>query len=108
MQIIFSKEVADQLKDKFTVLELESFDVEVTPGDVQKLDAFCVVPAEKIPLTEMAALDTYTTFHAEFVSAYKEKNYKLCQDLSEHLMGKFGGELDSFYEIILERISNEA
>jgi hypothetical protein len=34
----------------------------------------------------------------------KENDYKLCKDISEHLLGKFSGELDSFYEIILEKL----
>lgn len=107
MQIIFKKEVADQLKDKYTVLELETIDVDMPDGTKDQIEAFCVVPAEKIPLTEMAALDSYKNLHSEFVKSYYEKNYKLCNDIAEHLMGKFGGELDSFYEEILSRIPNE-
>lgn len=106
MQIIFKKEVADQLKDKYTVLELETFNVAMPDGTEESLEAFCVVPAEKIPLTEMAALDTHKTLHSEFVKSYNEKNYKLCNDIAEHLVGKWGGELDSFYEEILSRIND--
>ena len=107
MQIIFKKEIANQLKDNHVVLELETFVVDMPDGTRDILEAYCVVPSDKIPLTEMAALDTYKTFHQEFVTAYTEKNYKLCKDLHEHLVGKFGGELDSFYEEILSRIGNE-
>ena len=51
----------------------------------------------------MALLDRYIELHEGFVKAYKENNYKLCEDIAEHLMGKFGGELDSFYTEILAR-----
>jgi hypothetical protein len=106
MQIIFKKEVADQLKDKYTVLELETFKVDMPDGTTQDMETFCVVPADKIPLTEMAALDTYKNLHSEFVKSYNEQNYKLCNDIAEHLLGKFSGELDSFYNTILDRINN--
>ena len=108
MQIIFKKEIAEQLMDKHTVLELETFNVDMPDGTTDIIEAYCVVPAEKIPLTEMAALETYKTFHHEFITAYNKKNYKLCKDLSEHLIGKFSGELDSFYEEILSRIPDES
>lgn len=108
MQIVYQKAVADQLKDKYTVLELETFDVDMEDGTTQKLEAYCVVPSDKIPLVEMASLDAYKTLHAEFVNAYNSKNYQICKDLAEHLTGKFGGELDSFYEVIIDRINNES
>lgn len=106
MQIVYKKEIADQLKSKYTVLELETFDVEVSPGNVQKLEAYCVVPSDKIPLVEMPSLEAYKALHAEFVKAFNEKNYKVAEDISTHLIGKFGGELDSFYEVILDKIKN--
>jgi len=102
MQIIFNKDAADQLQDTHTVLELETFDVEG-----QTLHAFCVVPADKIPLTEFSQLSVYKQFHTAFVDALRKKDRKLCEDLAEHLMGKFGGELDTFYEEILKRFALE-
>lgn len=102
MQIIFNKEIAEQMKDTHTVLELETFDVEG-----QELHTFCVVPADKVPLTEFAQLSVYKDLHAAFVDALKKKDKKLCEDLAEHLMGKFGGELDTFYEEILKRFALE-
>jgi hypothetical protein len=32
------------------------------------------------------------------------KNYTFCQESIGHLYGRFGGELDSFYQVILDRI----
>jgi hypothetical protein len=80
-----------------TVLELETFQYED-----KELTAYCVVPADKI-VDEMPFLESYIKLHNGFVKAMKENNYKLCNDIAEHLMGKFGGELDSFYTEILAR-----
>ena len=98
MDIIFSRAVANQLMEKYVVLELEPHGV----GE-EILETFCVVPAEKIPLTETVMLDHWKKLHGEFVQANNDKNGKLCQDLSEHLVGKWGGELDEFYEIVCSR-----
>jgi hypothetical protein len=101
MQIIWDKQAADNLRKTHTLLELETFDVKGVP-----YKTWCVIPAEKIGLAGFATLDTYVQLHEGFIKAYNEKNYKLCEDALEHLMGQFGGELDTFYEEISKRISN--
>lgn len=103
MQVIFNRETANQLRERYTVLELETFDVEG-----QQLETFCVVPAEKMNLGDLPNLDAHIKMHTELVEQLKVKNYKFCQDVIDHLMGKFGGELDSFYEIILQRCKDAA
>lgn len=102
MQVIFSRVVADELSNKYTVLELETFTVQDT-----LLEAFCVIPADKLDLRDLPHLADHIKMHKEFISQLKDKNYKFCSDAIEHLMGKFGGELDSFYEIILARAKQE-
>lgn len=101
MQIIWDPAVVEKVKNSHTLLELETFDYKGTP-----VTAYCVVPAEKIGLSGFATLDKYIELHKAFIDAYNEKNYKICEDAGEYLVGAFGGELDSFYEIILERVKN--
>ena len=98
MQIVWDQTAVDELKKTHTVLELETFDTK--NGAVT---AHCVVPADKI-VFELATIENYKEIHATFVKAYYDKNYKLCHDCAEHLMGRFGGELDTFYQEILSRI----
>lgn len=97
MQIVFNRVNADQLREKYTVLELET----VTVKD-QTLEAFCVVPVENIAM-EMATLEYNVSLHEQLVSAIKDNEVDNCINIIPDLMGKFGGELDSFYEIILSR-----
>ena len=99
MHIVMGNEVADQLRERFTVLELETF-----TEDDKDITAYCVIPADKIPLGEMALLDQWTDLHANLIKEYYKQNNQFCIDAIEHLMGKFSGELDSFYEEILNRI----
>lgn len=100
MDIIFNRQVAEELSERYTVLELETFDVEG-----KTLETFCVVPGDKITIDEVAKLDHWKKLHNEFVKANKEKNAKLCYDLRPYLKGKWGGELDEFYDIICGRFN---
>lgn len=98
MQIIFSRAVAKELSDKFTVLELETFDVEG-----QLLETFCVIPSDSISLAEYPTLKHSEDLHAQLVAAIKRQDYLLIAEIIPYLLGKFGGEVDSFYEVISER-----
>lgn len=97
MQIIWNQEAVEKLKNSHTVLELETFDV---AG--QQITGWCVVPAEKIVL-EMGQLDFNKQQHEQFVQAYNSKQYAEAIELAQRLMGRFGGELDSFYSILIEK-----
>ena len=98
MDIIFSRKVAEELSERYTVLELEPHIVED-----KVLETFCVIESDKIPLNEVTMLEHWKKLHREFVQANKEKNAKLCHDLRPYLKGKWGGELDEFYDIVCGR-----
>jgi hypothetical protein len=100
MQIIFGRENAEKLREKYTVLDLES--VEMEPG--KSMEVFCLIPAEKIGLMDLPQLSNWTKLHNDFLHGLETKQYNFCRDCIEHLMGKFGGEVDTFYEEILKRI----
>lgn len=100
MDIIFSRKAAQEIAERYLVLELEPHSV---GEDI--LETFCVVPGDKIPMTELSMLDHWKKLHGEFVQANKDKNAKLCRDLLPHLKGKWGGELDEFYEIVCDRFN---
>ena len=98
MDIIFSRAAAEELSKRYMVLELEPHSI---GEDI--LETFCVIAGDKIPLNEMPRSTHWRKLHEEFVQANKDKNGKLCHDLCEHLVGKWGGELDEFYEIVCSR-----
>ncbi len=102
MYIIFGDNVVEALKENYTILELE----EITRDSVTAR-AYCVVPGDKISLFELPDLENNKKLHTDFVRAYENKNYNYCVQAAEYLMGKFGGELDSFYTEILNRIDKQ-
>jgi hypothetical protein len=98
MNIIFDTENIEAIKNNNVVLELDTFYF----SNIDKTaTAYCVV--DNIKLTDFDKIEQHQKLHAELISAYKQKDFKLCQDLLEHLVGAFGGELASFYSELSER-----
>ena len=100
MNIIIGETAAEKLKQNYTVLELETFTTDIGP-----IKTFCVV--NNVPVPDLLNLENHKELHRKFIQEYYNKNYKFCVDAIEHLTGKFGGELDTFYSTILARISSE-
>ena len=92
MYIIVGQDRADALKDSYILWELED-------------KAFCVVTAEQIPIQEIPQLEEHKALHAKLLTEYINKNYGICRQHIDELMGKFGGEVDTFYEEIINRIN---
>jgi|TARA_R110000868_G_scaffold307254_5_gene568706 hypothetical protein len=100
MQLIFGRENAEKLKERYTVLELETVEKEGT-----SIEVFCLIPGEKIGLPDLPTVDQWIKLHNDFLNGYQTNQYEYCRQCIEHLMGKFGGEVDTFYEEILTRIN---
>jgi len=102
MQIIFGRENAEKLREKYTVLDLETLE-----KDGHTLEVFCLIPGDKISIGDLPQLESWVKLHHDFLHGYHTKQWEYCRQCIEHLTGKFGGEVDSFYSIILERIEAE-
>lgn len=100
MHIVLTQAVADELRKRYTVLELDSM-----PHPDGPVPAFCVLPVEQIVM-EMASLESNVTLHEQLIHAVKNNDCTSATELCKSLIGKFSGELDSFYSEILHRISN--
>jgi hypothetical protein len=99
MNIIFGDSIKD-IPDNYTVLELDTFK---TPNGSTSV-AYCIV--EKIPLAEFSKLDSYKKVHADLIENYRRREWTYCEHAIEGLMGKWNGELDSFYIDLLQRVLN--
>jgi len=99
MNIIFGDDIKD-LPDNYTILELDNFKF-AGADDVVK--AYCVV--ENIPLHEFPTLDDYRQAHNQLLVEYRQRNWEYCQSAIKSLTGRWGGELDSFYENLLQRVN---
>jgi len=100
VDIIFGRANAEKLREKYTVLDLEKLIIEGT-----ELEVFCLIPAEKIALSDLPQLESWVKLHNDFLNGYNNQQYEFCRQCIEHLTGKFGGEVDTFYEEIAKRIA---
>lgn len=100
MHIIFGEE-RNTLPDNYTILELDRFRL---PGHPNPVTAFCVI--ENIPLGDFPVLDSYIKVHQELMNQYRARNWEYCQGAIKGLLGRWDGELDSFYENLLGRVNN--
>jgi hypothetical protein len=99
MHIIFGKEQAQELSDKYTVLELDTFQIGPT-GPV--ITAYCTLDA--IPLGEMLTLDEHKKMHQQLIAEYKQRHWGRCLELLSQLQGKWNSAMDSFYQDLRSRI----
>ena len=99
MNIIFGKEAANNLINKHTVLELDT----VTIGNSTPITTYCVV--EVTPLEELPVLEEYKELHANLIENYRQRNWTFCERALENLTGRWNTELDTFYAIIHDRIT---
>lgn len=100
MHIIFGDSVK-QLPDSYTILELDTFRVQST-NDL--ITAYCVI--DTIPLSDFPLAEAHKKIHADLISAYKNQHWNYCEQAIEGLMGKWNGDVDTFYSDLLQRIVN--
>jgi hypothetical protein len=101
MNIIFGDNVAQLAREKYTVLELDTFKIQ---GQDQTATAYAIV--EQIPLEEMNTLSEFMNLHQNLLVEYRNRNWKYCEDAIQHLAGRWHGELDTFYTDLSERIQS--
>ena len=101
MHIIFGNEQAKELEEKYTVLELDTF--KFLPAGITA-KAYAVV--ETIPIDALPNLSFQKDLHHNLMENYRQRDWNFCEQAIENLIGKFGGELDSFYTELQSRINN--
>ena len=100
MNIMFEDSITDQIKTKYMLLELDTF--YFSKIDKQKT-SYCLIESVSIP--DLLNIEKNLELHKNLIKNYKLRNWKYCEDALEHLIGKWNGEVDSFYKEITSRIN---
>jgi hypothetical protein len=100
MNIIFGDSV-NTIPDHYILLELDTFR---RTGETKTTTAYCLV--EKPSLDELANIEAYKKIHSDVVKYFKQQHWDYCEQALQGLMGKWGGELDTFYQDLLTRVAN--
>jgi len=103
MNIIFDEKLAEQLADKYTVLELDTI---MQPGLPQPIKLFAVVEVTNVQ--DITTLAFMRQLHIEMIGAYKSGDWQRTQELVAMLLGQFGGELDEFYNLVIDFAAESA
>ena len=99
MNIIFGIEQAEKLRERFTVLELDTF---LFGTDGPKITAYCVV--EGIPMDKLPLVESWQRLHEALIKNYQQRNWAYCQTLIEQLTDAWNSEMNSFYDEIQVRL----
>ena len=101
MNIVIGEDKAQHLRDRYTVLSLDTFRVQ---GHEDLIRSYCVI--ESVPLQEMKQLDQWRDLHENLMINYGRQNWNYCEQALEHLQGKWNQEMDSFYQDLQERVQS--
>ena len=99
MHIIFDGPARLELAQKHVVLELDTV---LLPEQNAPTIAYCVL--ENIPFQELSIIDKLKDWHHELIQAYKARDWDQCLSGVARLKGQWGGQLDTFYDVIYERV----
>ena len=99
MNIIFGDNVAAQAREKYTVLELDTFVFEH-----KDITATAYAVIEQVSLMELVNIERFKELHENLMLEYRKRNWKYCEDAIEHLRGKWNGDVDTFYTELYERM----
>lgn len=97
MQIIFDTKLVNELNEKYAVLELDTV---MQPMMSNPLTLYAVI--EHITLDDILQLDSLKELHKQMMFHYKSGEWHLVPHAIEPLMGKWNGELDTFYQEVLD------
>ena len=99
MNIIFGTEQANNLQERFTVLELDTF---IFGNTGTEMTAYCLI--ETMPLDKLPLVESWKCLHEALIKNYQQRNWAHCNVLIEQLMGSWNLEMDSFYDDLKQRI----
>ena len=98
MNIIFGDSVKT-IPDHYIVLELDTFR---QSGNSNTITAYYLV--EKLDMNEFPTMEAYKNIHADVIKYYKLRKWHYCEQAIEGLIGRWAGDLDTFYTNLLERV----
>ena len=101
MNIVLGDDSIQEIKNRVTVLELDSFRIN---GDDHVTRAWCVL--EDVPLQDLMHIQSLIDLHTNLMRNYRLRNWNYCQQAIEHLHGHWNGQLDSFYQDLSRRIEH--
>lgn len=99
MNIVLGQDRAEALAERHVVLPLDAFAI---TGQEYPVRSYCVL--ESVSPPEMAEISQWTNLHTKLMDNYERRNWNFCVQAIQHLLGRWDGQLDSFYQNLLNRV----
>jgi hypothetical protein len=99
MQIIFEEKLIPTLREKYTILELDTI---MQPGLETPMTLYALI--ETVDLASLNKLPELINQHQILVDAYKNNKFDVAEFNANALMGQWKGELDEFYQSVVETV----
>ena len=99
MNIILGEAAAQQARERYTVLELDSFQIQ---GHTDVVTAYCVI--DHVPLEELALSPSLEALHQTLIENYRHRRWDQCHEAINNLRGHWRGALDTFYDALQQRV----
>jgi hypothetical protein len=96
---MFEESITDEVRSKYMLLPLDTFYFASTEKNSV---AYCLV--EHTPIQEMFIVDQYMDLHQTLIKNYYLRNWNYCEQAIEQLLGRWNGEVDSFYNDMDARV----
>lgn len=100
MNIVLGDDAVKDLAGKYIVLSLDCFSVQGS----EPVRSYCVV--EHMPMAELVEAQHWQELHERLIDNFAKQNWNFCEQAIEHLMGRWGGEVDSFYVDMADRVKS--
>lgn len=100
--LLAQQEDIQDIADRYLVLELDTFRIKGV-----SVPSWCIIDAGDIGLAEMTELNHWKEQHQNLIKNWKLGNLNFVEQMIEHLRGKFGGNVDSFYTELYARTQQE-
>ena len=99
MQIIFDKKLVPELRERFIVLELDTV---MQPELSEPIILYALI--ENVDINNIVNSNDIIEHHQILINAYKSSNWDVAESNANALKGTWGGELDEFYDLVLETV----
>jgi len=99
MNIVLGKENINIVDDKYISLELDLLRI---PSCEEPIAAYCIL--DPLPIDALPTIDQWRDLHENLIENYRTRNWNYCEQALEHLTGKWGGQLDTFYQNLNQRV----
>lgn len=99
MNIVLESQLTADIRQKYLLLELDSFWL---PDHHTPVAAYCLL--EPLAPDQMIETQQFVELHGNLMHSYRKKNWNYVEQAIGYLMGRWNGQLDSFYQEVLQRV----